>query len=223
LFPTHGDKLIDLIRSTPGTELVFVDPLDDYLAGSVEENHNLPIRRVLQCFTAAAEVTGVAIVVIRHPGKDPNNLLAASRAFSNHPRAILRFDLVQDAKNLGILQPHKPPLGRWSLPRYYELAGGDDEPKRFTLRDLVEPGRATEAVEVTDRIERSKIDQAAVLLRRLLAGGKEMESADVYKAAEAHRLKERTVRYAAERVGVVKRWEGHRESTRCHWSLPIKK
>jgi hypothetical protein len=218
-FSRDPTKLVELIRATPGTELVYVDPLDDYLAESVDEDRNRPVRRVLQCFTSAAEATGIAIVVVRHPGKDPNNLLAGSRAFHTHPRAILHLDLLDDVPDRGIILPHKPPLGRRTPPRYYDLVGGEREPKRFVLGDLVEPGRAVEVREVPARMDRYMIDQAVELLRRLLAGGKEMDSVDIYRAAEHIRLQAMTVRRAAERIGVKRRWEGRRGDTKCHWSL----
>jgi len=219
LFPRDRQKLVNHIKRE-NRDFVFVDPIDPYLEEADRENENAAMRRVLECFRQVAEECGIAIVLIRHPSRDKDSIIGGSRAFDNHPRAILKLALLPGSWTQGIIEPHKPPLGRRTPPTYYELVGEEEEPKQFVFGQLVPTARAREAGEVDDRMEREKIDQTEKLLLALLGDGEPMESKEVYKYARQEEIKDRTLRYAATRLGVVMIREGIRHDHRCYWSLP---
>jgi hypothetical protein len=218
-FPRHRDRLIQWIKQNKA-ELVLIDPLDNYLGEGIDENKNLDVRSVLDALSRVAEETGAAIVIIRHPGKAKDNILAGSRAFGWHPRVIVRLAADPDDRNRGVIDVLKCSLGRWPATHHYNLEGEGENPKRFILGGEVEKGRAREQAEVPERRERRKIDRGADLLLSLLGNGQEMESRLIYKKAEDERLSERTMGYAAERLGVKERREGFGVQHRCMWSLP---
>jgi hypothetical protein len=218
-FPRDGERFIDILQQT-GADFVLIDPLDSYLGDSVDENHNGPVRRVLDCFARAAEATGIALVVVRHPGKAAQNLLAGSRAFRSHPRSILQLTTLAGVDDKGILSAYKPPFGIRATPIYYELVGAEGEAKRFVSGEEAPYVRVEEAVHVCDRIDRSKIDEAEELVRLLLADGKELTSKEIYLMAAQDCISDRLVRYAALRLCVTRTWSGRRHDTTCKWRLP---
>lgn len=218
-FPRHEQKLIQLIRHERA-DLVIVDPADSYVGGGTDENQNLPVRKLLDVFFRAAEATQCAMVLMRHPGKDRTNLVAGSRAWFSHPRAILHLATLPDNRERGVLKALKPPLGQWPPPQFYNLVGWGRHPREFHLAGEAPECLAREMESVMDGMDRTKIDEAETLLKRFLADGAELSAADLYKMAEQHRLSDRTLRYAAERLHVKRRHEGSREATVVYWKLP---
>jgi len=90
-----------------------------------------------------------------------------------------------------------------------------------SVRDVVEAAVRGEAdlADEQDRVDRWKIDQAEAFLRAFLSDG-EKESALVYKSGEVERLSDRTLRKAAERIGVIIKREGVGREHRSLWFLP---
>lgn len=86
--------------------------------------------------------------------------------------------------------------------------------------ELGEPVAVDDAdtIGVGDTVDRWMVDEACELIRALLRDG-EVLSTTVYKHAEEQRLRERTVRLAARRLGVEIRREGSGLEHRSHWSL----
>lgn len=217
--PLARSRLIGLIERERA-ELVVIDPLDSYLSPGEDENGNLPVRRILQALQDVAESTQAAIIAVRHPGKAIGNLLAGSRAWRSHPRAILQMVLSPDDDRKGIISILKAPFGVREAPHWYAIHGADGQPTTWTLEGQAPIYAEREAGEVADRVDRSKIGEAVELLEGLLAGGEEMDAKIVYATCERYAIKERTVRYAAERLGVHRHHEGLREDRRVYWRLP---
>jgi hypothetical protein len=218
VFPTNRDCLIRAIREK-GADLVVFDPLDDYMGDGLDENSNQHVRLLLQSLRQAAESTGAAIVVIRHPGKARENVMVASRAWANHPRAILRFVKDPDTDDRGTIHPHKPPLGQRFPIKSYDLVGEGDEPKLFVFGGEVSKARARDAEEVTDRLDRSKIDEAVEFLRGALANGP-LDAKTVYLMGEGEKLYDRTLRRAAKHLDIKPERTGAGKDHRSVWALP---
>jgi len=219
LFPRDTDKLIRLVEQD-GADFLLVDPIDSYLEDGYDEDKNIPMRRFLDTFSKTAEATGAAIVCVRHPGKDPRNLIAGSRAFRNHPRAVLQLTADPLTKDKGILEPYKPPLGIRTPPHLYDLEGKQGEPRRFVLGGLAPAHQALEATEVGDRLLLKKIDQAADLLKHLLDGGTPMDGKEIYARAKEEQISDTTLYRAGERLGVKVQRKGTRQATKTVWWLP---
>lgn len=221
MLPGSRQRLTDLVKDVEA-KLVIIDPVDSYFHPEYSEDSNQHVRHVLDILMRVSEATGAAIVIVRHPGKRADNLLAGSRAWRTHPRAILQMDLTDDNRT-GILRVHKPPFGRQPDPRYYHLVGLEGEPLQWALAGSAPMVHAYEAAEVTDRLERRKIDEACTLLTRLLAGGNVMDVREVYRFGRSVDISERTMRYAADRLSLLKHYEGQGGDLRSYWRLPPKK
>lgn len=219
--PHKRDQLVRMVQGH-GADLVVVDPVDSYISDGYSENDGQHVRAVLEAFAYVAQQTTAAVVGVRHPGKDPTNVMVGSRQWRAVPRAIVELLVDAGPPQRRIVRPYKDSLGQNAPARCFDLVGRAGQPLVFQLRELVDPDAVELVKEVPDRIERSKIDQAVELLRRLLANG-EVESRTVYAAGEAERLKDRTIRYAAEQLRLVTRRDGFGPDQRCFWSLPISK
>jgi hypothetical protein len=217
--PSRLPRLAELVGKDRA-ELVVLDPVDDYLDDGINENDNLAVRVALTGLAQLAKRTGAAVVATRHPGKDPANVMVGSRAWRAVPRSIL--ELIEDPgpPRRRLIQSFKDSLGQDVATRYFDLVGEPGSPRAFVLGNAVAELVVAEAKEVPDRIERWTIDQAEELVRGLLADG-EMEAKRVYQAAQEERFTERTIKRAAERIGVVYRREGNGQLHRSYWSLPV--
>lgn len=216
LFPADRQILTDRLRRH-GCDLCWVDPVDSYLGGG-SENDGQVVRPALEALARAANDVPCAIVCARHPGKQAGNLCPGSRAWRAVPRVILQLCVDPGPPVRRYLTLWKDPFSRCVEPREYTLLGEPGEAKRFRLGPCLDAGEA-EIMDVTDRVDRWRINQAIALLQALLAES-EQESSYVYQVAERERLPDRTVRYAAQRLGVIIRREGVGREHRSLWSLP---
>ena len=216
--PHCRDRLADQVERF-GADLLVLDPVSSYLADGLSENDGTAVRAVLEALAWIAERTGACVVGVRHPGKASENVMVGSREWNAVPRSVVELVNDQGPPARRILRHYKDSLGQDFPPRCFELVGDQGKAKVFTLADTIEASAAALAKEVPDRHERGKIEQAVAGLRDLLAEG-EMEASAVFKWGENEKLAERTMRYAAERLGVIIRREGKGKGHRSLWSLP---
>jgi hypothetical protein len=218
LFPHARDRLVQLVGRT-GADLVVFDSVDDYLSADVDENCHVAVRGLLQAFRTVAELTGAAVVLCRHPGKQADNVMPGSRAWYAHPRTIVEFIADQDTPPRRIVRLRKDGWATSAPARFFDLVGDAGKPPTFTLRGEA----AAEVVElvanVSDPLERSAVDRACDLIRRLLTGGR-MEVKQARQYAEGEGLSERTLQRATRQVGVTTVREGNGKEHRCYWELP---
>lgn len=216
-FPAHKERVARAVEKV-GAQLVWIDPLDNYL-GDVSENDGQEVRAFLESLAWIGHQTGAAVVGVRHPGKLVANLLPGSRCWRAVPRMVLRLLYEPGPPEKRVCEPYKNSMGGDARPRYYDLIGEEGKAKAFVWLDGADVASVDSMLNVTDKIERWKVDQAEELLGHLLAEG-EMESTEVYKAGDAERIDSRLMRRAAERIGVVIRREGFGKGHRSYWSLP---
>ena len=215
--PTCRERLIRAVRDH-GADLVVWDPIGSYLNEAGSENDGQHVRPALECAARIAAETDAACVAVRHPGKDPRNVMVGSREWRAVPRQIVELLLDPGPPAARMIQLHKDSLGQEVLPRAFSLVGDSRKPRRFELGEEVQEADVELAQLVPDRIERSKIDRACELIARLLANG-EMLAKTVYQRGEEEKLGDRTMDVAARRLAVVRRREGNGTEHRMFWSL----
>jgi hypothetical protein len=218
LMPVARDRLLGLIRQTRA-DLVVYDPVDDYLCEGFDENSSVPVRALLGQFRGVAEQTGAAVVLCRHPGKAADNVMPGSRAWYAYPRAVVQFVADQDTPPKRIVRMHKDGHGTNAPPRFFELVRSGDDPPRFVLGEVVAPEVVELVAGVSDPLERSAVDRACDLIRRLLEPGR-MDAKSARQHAEAEGLNERAMQRAARQVGVNVVREGNGKEHRCYWEMP---
>jgi hypothetical protein len=217
VFGRDRERLIRAVRQH-SADLIWLDPLDNYM-GEADEDLGGPVRRYLESLFHVARETGAAIVGVRHPGKDPRNLLPGSRHWRTVPRMVLELLYDGGPPVRRVCRPHKDSLGREAPARFYDLVGPPGRPRLWTW------GKEAPEMEVDlirsnpDRLERHKIEDAIELIEGMLAR-EEIEISAIYSAGEKERIGDRCIRRAGERIGVLKRREGNGRDHRCYWRLP---
>jgi hypothetical protein len=219
LIPGCEKRLIAAIKRHKA-DLVIFDPIDDYVGEEgFNDNDPVAVRKVLQALRRVAEATGVAIVLCRHPGKDPKNVMVGSRVWGALPRSIV--ELLKDPGPPArlIIRHYKDSLGQEADARYYSLDGEKGKPKRWEFGEAVDSATLAVAKEERDRINRLVLDQGKDFLRGFVpADG--VDSRTIRKAAELEGLSWRTVQMAKDALGMPHKWKDKGESRRCFWFPP---
>jgi len=213
----HDRQALTDVLQRHRADLLWIDPVDTYVQ-ECGENEGQGVRAALEALARIAVDVPCTVVCARHPGKDPRNLCPGSRQWRAVPRVILQITLDDGPPVRRYLRMVRDPFGGDVGPREVHLDGFGRMPRTFRLGDLASAS-AVETSSISDVIDRTMIDAATDLLTALLAGG-EQESKAIYKHAEEERLKDRTVRLAARRLGVIVRREGVGLEHRAYWSLP---
>ena len=215
--------------------LIVLDPLTSRLSDRLDTHKDADTRRALEPLTKLADLTGASVLGLIHLSKsnantDPNNMIMGSRAFS----AVARFTLMvtddQEAENEDptfILGQPKNSVGpSHNLPLLpYQIVSDTfpnddgqtistakikwlDADATRTFQDVMRPSSKRE----------SPKDVAAAWLRSYLEGreGLTALTVDVNKAAQAEGHNERTVRRAADDMGVIRQGQGPKAT----WTLP---
>jgi len=217
-FVLPGDRgFLTTILQDFGCDLLWVDPVSSYI-GEVSENDGPGVRVALEALAQVAVDVGCAVVCARHPGKAPGNVMPGSREWANVPRVIVQLHYYEGPPVSRLITPWKDGFGVGWKARAFELVGPPRTPKRFVLGEVAD-SRAAELVAVSDKVERWKIDQAAEFLIGYLAG-QQIDSREVYLAAEKERFSDRTLLRAMREVGGVIVREGSGKEHRAMWSLP---
>lgn len=198
-------------------DLVWIDPIDPLL-GDLSENDGQAVRHCLESLHWIAERCDLAIVAARHPGKAKDNVCPGSRQWRAVPRVVIRLDRDDGPPLRRFLISVKPYGGIHPKPREFALIGDPGEPARFSLGPEVSETESSLS-EVSDWIERRKIDEAQTLLSDLLSDGK-MESSLVYAAGERERINEKCMWRAGQRLRVLIIREGQGRDHRSYWELP---
>jgi len=216
-FPGSSKRLLEAVRQW-GSSLVVLDPIDAYLDVNTNANDGQGVRGMLQELVLIAATTGCAIIGIRHPGKDPNNVCCGSREWAAVPRTIIEVMHDDGPPEKRLIRPYKFSLGARPEARAFTLVPQSGSPPVFNLGDIVDRSEADLAA-VTDTVERSKIDRALELLPLILSEG-EMLAKEVYAMGEIEKLGDRVLDKAAARMKVTRRREGQGASHKVWWSLP---
>jgi len=210
-------ELLTQVLKKHRTDLLWVDPVDSYLK-LISENDPEGVRTGLESLCKVSRDVPCSVVAVRHPGKTGGNLCPGSRQWRAVPRMILELRLDPGPPETRYLRTDRDPDGRGRLTFKYTLEGEAGKPKLFRLGDRV-GAREMDGTDLSDPLERKMIDEAEILIKGILGAG-EMDSVTVYAMADKEKLRERTVRYAARRLGVVIDRRGSGKDHRSVWSLP---
>lgn len=216
--PVARDKLLKIVQQLRA-DLVVVDPVTSYIAEGGSENSPENVRELLEAFLYIAVETDCAVVVVRHPGKDPNNLLRGAGSWREVPRVILELLLEKGECERRLIRFEKDGYGRGIPPSAYKLNGEKGRAKVFALAEAVTEARADLMRDVPDQLERLKIDQAVELLKSLLHDGRK-DAKTIFAAGDLERLSERTMRNAARQLGIKPIREGFGTDMKSYWALP---
>lgn len=215
--PYDRQALTDRLR-LHRCDLLWIDPIDSYL-GDTGENDGQAVRAALESLARVARDVGCAVIAARHPGKVATNVCPGSRQWRAVPREIVELRRDAGPPETRVMRLLRDPHNVQPRPRAYSLVGDRGQAPIFVVGDPVSEAVA-DALSVGDQVERWMVDEALELIRSLLANGEQLSTV-IYRHAEEQRLRERTVRVAARRLGVVIRREGSGLEHRSYWALPV--
>jgi len=216
MLPLDEAALVAALRAH-AADLLWIDPIDSYV-GEINENDGPTVRATLESFSKVARAADCTVLAARHPGKDPTNVCPGSRQWLAVPREVVELRHDKGPPLRRALRACKDPFGCTALPRAFTLEGEPKRPKRFVLGGELSE-QLVDTLGIGDQVEQLKIDQAVELLKGLLADG-ELPCRTCYGEGEQERLSERTVRYAAQRLGLERRSERQGRTQHFFWSLP---
>ncbi len=199
------------ILSCPGCKLVVIDPISAYLGGKADSHNNTDVRGVLAPLAALAERHGVAVLCISHLSKSPATPAVyrtlGSIAFIAAARAaflVARSPTDPDGKKR-LMIPVKNNLGNDSTGLEFVLSaihsGGQPivewsaVPVDMSADEALAPPERRRGPDPDER------DEAEEFLAAALADGPRL-AREVFKAAKAADISERTLRRAKKTLGV---------------------
>jgi hypothetical protein len=201
-----------------GAKLVVIDPIKDYLSGAIDAHNDQSTRGALVALKRVALDTGAAVVLLRHLNKKSGEAAlyrgGGSIAFGAVARSSMVVGRVPDTADTCALAVAKcnlaPPCP--AVAYRVETDGGRPyvvwgEELEISADDLLPaaPVRATKRVTAAD------------WLRELLAGGP-LAAEAVFARGKEQGFSERTLRRAADEIGVSKERAGVQHGSR--WCLP---
>ncbi len=200
---------------TNGIGLVVVDPLMAFLGGGIDAHRDQDVRRALTALARVAEVTGAAVVLVRHLNKATGGsaLYRGGGSIGIIGAARLAFAVGKDPDNPDrrVLAPTKANISRPAASLVWRIADTPSGHGRVVWEGESRYGADELLRAPADPEEREERDEARDFIRAYLADhGGEATAADVIKAARAAAIPERTIRRARERAGVITRKSGLR-------------
>ncbi|HMN91660.1 MAG TPA: AAA family ATPase [Hydrogenophaga sp.] len=219
--------LLAAARKLPALRYILVDPVVSAVAG--DSHKNTEVRRGLQPLVDFAAAAGAALVGITHfskggQGQDPAQRVTGSIAFTAVARVVLVAAKVKDdeGNERRILARSKSNIGPDEGGFSYSLEQCEALPGIWTSRTVWGDALAGSARELLAEPEESReaagpSSEAADFLRERLALGM-CPSKTIQTEAEEAGIAWRTVRRAADKLGVVKRKGGMNAG--WYWSLP---
>jgi hypothetical protein len=230
--PKNGPELSQIVVEQE-IGLIVMDPFASHLSNGISR-HSDNVRQVLGPLTELIESTGTAVLIIEHVlkrvpqtssplgaiGGSGSGLPAASRAayvFGKHP----------DDEDQRVLAPAKFNIGAWPKALAFELDVEDiaevgDVPSLVIDDELM----AFDGMKLFDRKKgdskvgrpNDKRQAAAEWLTKYLASNGVSLSSKIQEDAKQYGMSSKTLRRAAEDMGVVKAPPGGGRN--CTWDLP---
>lgn len=204
-------RLRNAVAQVGDVVLVTLDPITSYMGGSVDSHRTTDVRAILEPFARFAEEMRVAGLAVTHPPKAAQgraiNSFTGSLAFVAAARmAFITIEEPETERRL--LLPVKNNLAAMPAGLGYgieqiDLPSGigasrvvwDGQPVTVTA------GEAIKAVE--GGTSKDKVKEAKTFLREQLAAGPVAVN-EVFRIAEEWEIAEKTLRRAADKLGVVK-------------------
>ncbi len=210
-------KLIeDFLLKHPAVKLVVIDPITSYV-GNIRTENEKEVRHVLMPLAELAKKTGVAFVLLAHFNKraDVNALqkVMGAVAMTGVARAVWMFAEDSDAPEgvqRNLMLPGKMSLGKrmkgleYTIEEKQVLSEGNPSPfiKWGNATDVTAE-KAFGSIGAFGDKEGTKVKVAGEWLASFL-GSESKPAQEIFTAARAANHAEKTLRRAADEVGVVK-------------------
>lgn len=230
-FPSDAPLLLAVIQEVAAT-LGIIDPIAAHLDQKVNSHNDASLRSALAPLHRVAEEANAALLGIAHlnkaEGSDPMRRLGGSIGGPGQARSALLLDrdpddldgpsrvLAHFKSNVGPLQPSRRLIIE---PTTLEATSIEPEVTTARIVDAGESAHGASHLLANSGEDRTAIEEAVEFLRVELADDV-MTSKAVQAAARDAQITERTLRRAAERVGVVKEKTGYGREGAWHWRLP---
>ena len=197
---TLADERIERAIRQNNARLLIIDPIQAFLGPNVDMNRANEVRPILRKIGDVAQRTGCAIVLIGHlnkaTGQQSGYRGLGSIDFTAGVRSVLVIGKSKDDPNLRIMAHDKSSLAPAGTSLAFLL--GDEEGFRWVGDFDIS---AEELLSGIEKKKESKIQEAKDLICRMLAGGKEVFSEEIDKAAMEKGISSRTVRDAKKELG----------------------
>jgi hypothetical protein len=211
------------IVEVSGAKLVVIDPLMAFLHESVQSNSDQSVRRALLPLTRLADISGAAIVVVRHLNKQSNKNINYRGGGSIGILGVARSALIAckdpDAANERLLGVSKSNLCKPPGPLRYEiipagtssrvvwLGGSDaDIEKLLAMEEKTESNAGHDA----DEFLKERLAQGPVPAPQIFA-----EAAELHISESALRRAKKRLRVTSRFIAAADRHGGH-----WMWCLP---
>lgn len=199
---TLVDERIEKAIRQNNARLLIIDPIQAFLGEKVDMNRANEVRPILRKIGNVAQRTGCAIVLVGHlnkaTGQQSNYRNLGSVDFNAGVRSVLVIGKTKDDPNLRVLVHDKSSLAPPGPSIAFIL--GDEEGFRWVGDyDIT----ADELLNGIEKKRESKTQEAKDLICALLAGGKEVLSEEIDRAAVAKGISPRTVRDAKKELGTA--------------------
>ena len=197
---TLVDERIERAIRQNNARLLIIDPIQAFLGEKVDMNRANEVRPILRKIGNVAQRTGCAIVLIGHlnkaTGQQSNYRGLGSIDFAAGVRSMLVIGKTKDDPNTRVLVHDKSSLAPPGPSIAFIL--GDEEGFRWVGEcDFT----ADELLCGIEKKKESKTQEAKDLICRMLAGGKEVFSEEIDKAAMEKGISSRTVRDSKKELG----------------------
>ena len=210
---TLADERIEKAIKENKAKLVIIDPIQAFLGAGVDMNRANEVRPLLRALSDVAERTGCAIVLIGHlnkaSGQQSGYRNLGSIDFRAASRSVLLVGKSKEDPNIRILAHDKSSLAPAGQSLAFAL--GDEDGFRWLGEYEI---TADELLSGIEKKEPSKTQEAKDLICNMLAGGKEVSSEEIDKAALKREISSRTVRDAKKALGSALKCrytEGHKK------------
>lgn len=198
--------------------LLIVDPIQAFLGAKVDMHRANEVRPILAGLSGLAEKHGCAVVAIRH--------LAKGRAEKSMYKGLGSIDFTAAARSVLIAAKESGDTDARAIVHLksscappgasmgYKLTDGK---LQWTGKSEMTAATATAPEATCD--ENSAMEEAGDWLQSELSHGPRL-SADLHRSAHAAGIASRTLRRAANRLGVHKQKQGFGPSAEVTWSIP---
>ena len=197
---TLADERIEKAIRQNDARLLIIDPIQAFLGPNVDMNRANEVRPILRKIGDVAQRTGCAIVLIGHlnkaTGQQSGYRGLGSIDFTAGVRSVLVIGKSKDDPNVRVLAHDKSSLAPAGTSLAFIL--GDEEGFRW-IGDF--DISAEELLSGFEKKKESKTHEAKDLICRMLAGGKEVFSDEIDRAALEKGISSRTVRDAKKELG----------------------
>jgi hypothetical protein len=200
-FPRDKKRVADALKDW-GAILLVLDPVDSYMEDGVGENDGPDVRDYLESLHWIAVQAGAAVVGVRHPGKDPRNLMPGSRQWRNVPRSIVLQTIDTSFPPKRYMVHHKDSYGNDEPPHRYGLEGKPGQPRRFVMEGRMDHAVVRLSSEVSDPTDRMDIRLAGRILRRLMTKETEPTVEDLKNECMRNGVSDRARKTAAQLLGM---------------------